>query len=261
MHTEAQLRRVVRTVLSRYGSLNITELIKAVKNEIPLDSDDIKPYAKRGNEMTIDHNIRNIESHVKKGCKTKYFDEGFFLDKNKKPAQFSLTTGIGTKLSIVSTNEIKKRRKISKAFHTTQKKLTQDDWEELNKRRSEIGLHGELFVLDKEKDFVGDELKDRIIHESQNSDMSGYDISSVDKKGNEKFIEVKTTTGKVSEPFFISENELNFIKLHKANSFIYRVYEFNKNSKTGKLLIIGAKDLLNNKKYYIRPNTYRVTKK
>ena len=57
------------------------------------------------------------------------------------------------------------------------------------------------------------------------------------KKKCKIFIEVKTTKGKATDPFYISESERKFSKEHRNNYKLYRVYDVTKN-KTPKLYVI-----------------------
>ena len=98
----------------------------------------------------------------------------------------------------------------------------------------EIGDAGELFIFDKEKEKIKrlgydyckyPELK------SEKDDSCGYDILSLDDKGNEIFIEVKTTIKKrgdsSAKQFFMSGNEWNTYKNSIHNYRLYRVYDIN----------------------------------
>ena len=109
-----------------------------------------------------------------------------------------------------------------------------------NKR---IGDLGEIWVLKREIEYLNkngkSKLAKKVKHVSKNEgDGLGYDILSFDLKGNKKFIEVKTTKGNLKTTFFVTKNELEKSKLEKDNYFLYRVYNFNENSESAKLLII-----------------------
>ena len=56
---------------------------------------------------------------------------------------------------------------------------------------------------------------------------SGYDFSYIDKKGNEYYIEVKSTKfdSKNKIAFDMSVNEFEFMKKHKDNYYIFFVKE------------------------------------
>ncbi len=94
-----------------------------------------------------------------------------------------------------------------------------------------LGFKGEQFVVNYEKAILlsggHDKLADSVEHVSQTQgDGLGFDILSYDREGREKFIEAKTTKNGKYTPFFISENELQFSTRHKANYYLYRVFEF-----------------------------------
>lgn len=103
-----------------------------------------------------------------------------------------------------------------------------DNWEEINKKRKETGDKGEEIAIAIERDFLESvnrkDLADKIRHVSlETGDGLGYDILSFWENGKEKYIEVKSTTVNINLPFNISRNELNFLKEHKEDAFIYRI--------------------------------------
>jgi len=102
-------------------------------------------------------------------------------------------------------------------------------------------------VLEREREYLKKigriDLIDKLKHTSNEDDSAGYDILSFDKKGNKKYIEVKSTTLKVPNVpnvpnvhhFFISSNEYEKAKSLK-NYYIYFVFETNtKNPKISEL--------------------------
>lgn len=108
---------------------------------------------------------------------------------------------------------------------------------ENNKR---IGVEGELWALDYEKNRLK---KLGIDYEVEHSSITkgdglGYDILSVEDDGvTKRYIEVKTTTGGETQPFFFSDNELRVSKQYKDHYYLYRVYDFDEKSKSGELKI------------------------
>jgi len=65
----------------------------------------------------------------------------------------------------------------------------------------------------------------------EDGDGAGYDILSFDPKGGERFLEVKTTVGSQTAPFYLTRNELSFSK-ERPNEFrICRLYDFSKTPK------------------------------
>jgi len=99
-------------------------------------------------------------------------------------------------------------------------------------RRAQIGLNGELYILNEEKS----KLKSLNLntlgypkHIAMESMSHGYDILSIDQDKNEIYIEVKTTTrlkkDQGSKSFFMSINEDNVYKQNQEKYKLYRVYD------------------------------------
>lgn len=59
----------------------------------------------------------------------------------------------------------------------------------------------------------------------EDGDGAGYDIHSYDREGNDRLIEVKTTQGARSTPFFVTRNELSLAHEHPDHFRLYRLYE------------------------------------
>ncbi|MGQ0685203.1 DUF3883 domain-containing protein [Bradyrhizobium sp.] len=62
----------------------------------------------------------------------------------------------------------------------------------------------------------------------EDGDGAGYDILSFDQKGSERFLEVKTTVGSQTAPFYLTRNELSFSKERPREFRICRLYDFSK---------------------------------
>lgn len=98
-------------------------------------------------------------------------------------------------------------------------------------RNSSLGLAGEKFVLDFERDrldYLGkSSLAKMIEHVSESKgDGLGFDILSFDPDGKERLIEVKTTAYGKETPFFISHNEVEVSKEKQGCYYLYRVFKF-----------------------------------
>ena len=108
--------------------------------------------------------------------------------------------------------------------------LTPEQWAKKAELLALIGYEGELFVLQKEKEKVKSFgfSESHVKHMSLISDSFGYDIASVNKKKEEIYIEVKTTTRIKSDPeaqkFFLSSNEYQFYSSHKDRYKLVRVF-------------------------------------
>ena len=85
-------------------------------------------------------------------------------------------------------------------------------------------------------------------------DGLGYDILSFFENGEEKFIEVKSTSLKNSNSFLLSKNELEFLREKQNNAFIYNVII--SGQEEPELETISAIDLFN--KMEIIPSNYKV---
>src|SRR5437764_9841311 len=57
---------------------------------------------------------------------------------------------------------------------------------------------------------------------------TAYEILSFDQKGRERFLEVKTTVGSQTAPFYLTRNELSFSKERPTEFRICRLYDFSK---------------------------------
>lgn len=60
----------------------------------------------------------------------------------------------------------------------------------------------------------------------EDGDGAGYDILSFDEKGKERFLEVKTTVGSDTTPFYITRNELSFSSERPEAFRLCRVFDF-----------------------------------
>ncbi len=122
------------------------------------------------------------------------------------------------------------------------------DYAKKDKLTGNLGRQGEFWAITYEKERLSKlGISHKVIHTSvKEGDGKGYDIESVEEDGvTPRYIEVKTTTGSIKQPFYYSDNELRFSELHSKNYYIYRVYEFKDSSKQARVLIIhgSLKDL------------------
>ena len=60
----------------------------------------------------------------------------------------------------------------------------------------------------------------------EDGDGAGYDILSFDEKGKERFLEVKTTVGSDTTPFYITRNELSLSSERPEAFRLCRVFDF-----------------------------------
>jgi hypothetical protein len=114
---------------------------------------------------------------------------------------------------------------------TTSRATTDDpvDWAERDLRNRQLGLHGEMLVLKYEADMLRaagrPDLADQVRHVALYDSAAGFDIASFRPDGRPKRLEVKTTQGPASTPFFISLNEVLASREYADSYFIYRVFD------------------------------------
>ena len=70
----------------------------------------------------------------------------------------------------------------------------------------------------------------------EDGDGAGYDIRSYDPKGSERLIEVKTTNGLQTTPFYLTRNELSFSNERPKEFRICRLYDFSRQPKMFELV-------------------------
>jgi len=121
-----------------------------------------------------------------------------------------------------------------------------------------LGLLGEELVLAQERIMLTREnrsdLAEKVVHVSiVEGDSAGYDIRSFTSDGTTKFIEVKSTKGTSSSPFFISPNEVEFSKRNSDNYYLYRVFELDVSNNSAKVYVIHG-DL--SKQLDLRPTQF-----
>ena len=126
-------------------------------------------------------------------------------------------------------------------------------------RAKEIGLAGEeaIFELEKKKlyDAKKPSLAKKIIHVSKDwGDGAGYDIRSYGVNGAEIYIEVKTTLRDKNTGFIITANELKVARKNRTKYWIYRIFEFDPNSKSGSVFYLSVDQL---EKMHLIPLQYK----
>ncbi|MEQ9244377.1 MAG: DUF3883 domain-containing protein, partial [Nitratireductor sp.] len=99
----------------------------------------------------------------------------------------------------------------------------------LGKLGEERAFHSERLTLTAKG---RDDLARRVRWVSEeDGDGAGYDILSFDAQGHERLIEVKTTTGHQTTPFYISQNERSFAEERPDAFRLLRLYDFSREPK------------------------------
>lgn len=133
-----------------------------------------------------------------------------------------------SKQVLVESEKPKPRKKISQPSKRDRAPI---DWAEREQRNRKLGLAGEKLVLEYEKQKLieagCEDLAEKVLHIAEVNSAAGYDIESFCLDTFEKiYIEVKTTTGGASTPFYISQNEVNVSEFLGDSYRVYRVYGY-----------------------------------
>lgn len=115
------------------------------------------------------------------------------------------------------------------------------NFSERERRNRSLGAKGEAFVMEFERFRLEEAGRSDLVKEVEwrsksQGDGLGYDIRSFNPERDEElFIEVKTTSSGKYQPFYISENELQYSKEFSNQYSLYRVYEFRSNARLFRL--------------------------
>ena len=114
------------------------------------------------------------------------------------------------------------------------------DYLERQAHNRDTGLKGEHLVVEYERTWLlangRPDLAELVAHvPSTLGDGAGYDVSSFLLDGSPHHIEVKTTAGSITVPFFLSENERLYALEHPGAYSIYRIFDLGPNPRFYKL--------------------------
>ena len=136
------------------------------------------------------------------------------------------------------------------------------DYRSDSEKNKKLGNVGEALVAKWEKEELirhgrTDLAKMVEIVADTQGDGLGYDVKSFTPSGEEKFIEVKTTTGSIETPFYLSANELAFSKLNPQKYFLLRVYDYKRLSGIAQFYVVSG-DI--EAAFNLSPSEYRVSR-
>ena len=133
------------------------------------------------------------------------------------------------------------------------------DWEKEQRRARIQGLSGEQFIriqCELNPDIF--ELGSNVKELKKQQDGKGYDFLAVLETGEKYYLEVKSTTGSIKRPFYMSRNEKEFLKRYFQNYRLIRVYELNKVLKKGHFYILSGEFLMSNTVRF-KPTSYEIS--
>lgn len=228
-YKESEISVEAVKVVEEYGEVSMGELIEILIERMEPTGHDMEIIENR-NDSYFSQKVRNLRSHNNRiFFNNVYYDE--VLDKYVSYECKKMKDKLDEKVYL---KELGQRKNKAAIFYA--KKM---DYEKLNKERKEIGNEGEELVFQDQVEFVKNnapEYLKSVRHVSKlDGDGAGYDICSFDINKKLVYIEVKSTIGKKETPFYMSSSEYAFYELHKENYIIARVYEFDRNTRTGKI--------------------------
>jgi hypothetical protein len=107
-------------------------------------------------------------------------------------------------------------------------------------RNRALGKAGEAMVVDFERARLvaldrGDLARKVRWVSEEDGDVAGYDVHSFDPSGHDRLIEVKTTRGGRTTPFFLTRNERSLADERPEAFRLFRVYEYSAGNRLFKL--------------------------
>lgn len=233
-YTESKIAVEAVKVVEEYGEVSMSELIEILTERMKPTGHDMEIIANR-NDSYFSQKVRNLRSHSNKiFFNNVYYDE--VLEKYVSYECKNMKAKLDEKVYVEKLEQKKNKAAIFYA-----RKM---DYERINKERKLIGNAGEELVYKDQIEFVkthAPEYLKSVRHVSKlDGDGAGYDICSFNADKKLVYIEVKSTTGKKETPFYMTASEYAFFELHKDNYIISRVYEFDMNTKTGKIEYVSG---------------------
>lgn len=125
-------------------------------------------------------------------------------------------------------------------------------------RNRQLGLAGEQKVLEFERHRLFSEDRSDLARKvrwvaQEDGDGAGYDILSFDSVGQERLLEVKTTSGHQTTPFYLSENE-RLLSEERPDAFrLVRLYGFGRDPRAFELVPPLAASVM------LQPANYRAS--
>lgn len=153
------------------------------------------------------------------------------IDSDPVPLKVSKTFGFADAPSLFESTPpapLSISPKAKTAFERVARKFDPALRDQLNRA---LGLAGEELIYEREKQLLIDadrrDLARKVRWVSQeDGDGAGYDIRSYDTAGAERWIEVKTTRGGSTTPFYLTRNENEVAKERPEAFRLYRLHDF-----------------------------------
>lgn len=153
------------------------------------------------------------------------------LDSDPVPLQASRSFGFADTPSLFESTPpapLSISPKAKTAFERVARKFDPALRDQLNRA---LGLAGEELIYEREKQLLIDADRKDLARKvrwvsREDGDGAGYDIRSYDMAGAERWIEVKTTRGGSTTPFYLTRNENEVAKERPEAFRLYRLHDF-----------------------------------
>lgn len=217
----------------------LQNIYSLIETKVQFKPDDFLPSAPNSDEPKWMRNVRNVLQRRKTNGDIAWDKNGKYM--------------IPSSDIIISDDSITAYQKSKREFTISEKRFRA-----IQKTREQIGLAGENWVVDYEKNNLSSggygKLAERVERISQENVSAGYDVLSFEISGGEKYIEVKTTALSKLE-FFLSSNELDIAKEFKNRYWIYFLSEI---YGTPKLVKINNPSVEVGRSLSLTPTNFRV---
>ena len=142
----------------------------------------------------------------------------------------------------------------------TTKNVKKINFDDLNRRKKNIGTLGERIVLAYENAVLKENNIGKVAEHVADTigDGLGYDIKSYDLNGEEIHIEVKTTKSNMTDSFYMSKREMEESNNRDYKYKIYRVYNLNETLNRADIIIYDGG--ITEDQYQIEPVSFLIKK-
>ena len=225
--SQQRMWKVMQEQMKRGEWYNLQSVYKLIQKELTLRDDDWEPAVSSTGDARWHRNVRNILQYRKQTDDIVWSGDAKYM--------FPLTTD-----QVVATSSV-----------PIKAGLSEKEFQLLQQRRYEIGRFGELYIVEYERTKLRSvskpDLANKVKRISEENSGIGYDILSFDLDGQEKYIEVKATSG-VGSTFELTANELKTAERFSKRYWLYFVRDIGGSpkvkeisdpfSQVGQLLII-----------------------
>lgn len=213
--SQTRMWKVMRDQMKKGQWYTLQSIYKLIQGGLNLQEDDWEPAASSTDDARWHRNVRNILQYRKRTDEIVWSGDAKYM--------FPLTTD-----PVAATSSV-----------PVKTGLTEEEFQLLQKRRHEIGQFGELYVVEYERNKLRrlgkSDLANKVKRMSQENVGIGYDVLSFNDDGQEKYIEVKATSG-IGSTFELTANELKTAERFRQRYWLYFVRDIGGSPKVREIL-------------------------